>query len=144
MLTNINKEWNDMKDNWAMHRSVGRSVERLFDNVVVYKFVKRHFKLDRFDDVNIEKSRWTRRDSTVVCLPTKSNSEYWYDISQNEGEVYITSALAMVWFKEADDERAKKAIADALTEYYNNQIKDYLDKIEKAESNRTKTIEALT
>lgn len=133
-----------MNDAWTMHRNVGRSVERLYDKVVVYKFIKRQFKLDRFDDVNIEKTRWSRRYSTTVCLPTKSNGPYLYDISENEGEVYINSALAIVWFKEADDERAKKAISDALTEYYNNQIKDYLDKIEKAESNRTKTIEALT
>lgn len=140
MLTNINKEWNDMDYIPTMYRSV----ERLFDKVVVYKFIKRQFKLDRFDNVDIEKSRWTRRDSTMVCLPTKSDSQYWYDVSPNEGEVCISSVLAIVWFKEADDERAKKAISDALTEYYNNQIKDYLDKIEKAKSNRTKTIEALT
>ena len=114
--------------------------------VVVYKFIKRQLKLDRFDDINIEEyGDWFKRpNSPVVRLPTKSKGVYWYDVSPNEGEVYITSVLAIVWFNEPDDERAKKAIADALTEYYNNQITDYLDKIEKAESNRTKTIEALT
>lgn len=133
MLTNINKEWNDMDDISSNNK------------VVVYKFIKRQFKLDRFDNCNVEEvGRWGRRNSPVVCLPTKSESPYWYDVSPNEGEVCISSVLAIVWFKEADDERAKKAISDALTEYYNNQIKDYLDKIEKAESNRTKTIDALT
>lgn len=133
MLININKEKNAMNDISPNNK------------VVVYKFIKRQFKLDRFDNVNVEEvGRWGRRNSPVVCLPTKSDSQYWYDVSPNEGEVCISSVLAIVWFKEGDDERAKKAISDALTEYYNNQITHHLDMVEKAESNRTKTIEALT
>jgi hypothetical protein len=133
MLTNINKESSNMN---AISPN----------KVVVYKFIKRQLKLDRFENINIEETPiWLKRPNLpVVCLPTKSKSPYWYDVSPNEGEVYINGSLAIVWFKEPDDELAKKAIADALTEYYYNQITDYLDKIEKAESNRTKTIEALT
>lgn len=117
--------------------------EHLFNKVVVYKFVKRQFKLDRFDDVDIKKGRWTRRNEPIVYLSTKSKCNSWYYISENEGEVFLSGALAMVWFKEADDERARKLIANALDEYYNDQIKKYLDMIEKAKTNHTKTIESL-